>query len=380
MVTPVSMEKLSLGDAGSPYCTSWAMLNTQVSQESNTLDYYDFHNNDYLTYFDPSLHYLDHETSVLPFPKLTCSQSTPTRPSSAMSCQSDVSEQDSERSSRFLGEIEKAREQLLHFRNEMDGLAKQMDGIELDLRDSKNRVLEIEQDLTNTQEVNVNLHVILERAVTKQKETDVTATRTMRHIHADLASVVHQTNQLQGRLATIATYQKEHQGNATNVVERMREYAEMLEQAQGTIKKLHIPRRRSGMSKDTFLSHPSSLDSTSIDSIDVDSTDIDSLDSLHSRRLSESSDGDSSHSPESDLMGKEHPVSPQTADLYRHRIIHKRTSLPGGSLVAPPLQPRILPASVPKPTNFIARPLPQQGLKLLFNSSQGGLGGLGQFK
>lgn len=48
---------------------------------------------------------------------------------------------------------------------------------------------DIEEGLTSTQEVNVNLQVLLERAVSKQKENDVNATRAMRHIHSNLAAV-----------------------------------------------------------------------------------------------------------------------------------------------------------------------------------------------
>ncbi|KAI9025069.1 hypothetical protein CLU79DRAFT_746122 [Phycomyces nitens] len=376
MVTPASMEQLSLGDSGATHCTSWAMLTTGEPQEKNNVkqhynclrpnnDCFDFE------YFDTMpMNYLDNEPDndgqVFRFPKLNSSQSTPTRPSSAMSGRSEMSlsEQDAEGQSRFLNEIGKAREQLMRFRNEMDGLAKQMDGIEIDLRDSKNRVLEIEEDLTTTQEVNVNLQVILERAVSRQKETDVSATRTMRHIHADLASVVQQNSQLQGRLATIASYQREYQGNATDVVERMREYAEMLEQAQGTIQMLQFPRIRSGMPEDMIIE------------LAVQNT-------LGTRRLSETSDTSTlNNEPESNRMIKDHhhhqAVSPQTAELYRHRIIRKRTSLPGGSLGGPSLSLAlpIQPIPQPKPISLPSL-LPQQGLKLLLNKSQGGLGGLG---
>jgi hypothetical protein len=45
---------------------------------------------------------------------------------------------------------------------------------------------EIEQDLTETQEDNVNLQVLLERAVKSQKESDVFATQAIRSIHSDL--------------------------------------------------------------------------------------------------------------------------------------------------------------------------------------------------
>lgn len=48
---------------------------------------------------------------------------------------------------------------------------------------------EIEKGLTATQEVNVNLQVLLERAVNNQRESDVHATRAMRHIHTNLATV-----------------------------------------------------------------------------------------------------------------------------------------------------------------------------------------------
>lgn len=90
----------------------------------------------------------------------------------------------------------------------MNGLAKQMDGMEIDLNHSKDRVRkfffvaflfasnqltnkldEIEKGLTATQEVNVNLQVLLEKAVHNQRESDVYATRAMRHIHTNLATV-----------------------------------------------------------------------------------------------------------------------------------------------------------------------------------------------
>lgn len=45
---------------------------------------------------------------------------------------------------------------------------------------------EIEQDLTETQEDNVNLQVLLERAVKSQKESNVFAIQAIRNIHSDL--------------------------------------------------------------------------------------------------------------------------------------------------------------------------------------------------
>jgi hypothetical protein len=109
---------------------------------------------------------------------------------------------------QFLREMEQAREELAEFRRNMAGLVKQMDGIAVDLEKSKDRVCrffviklaitvlislfskaEIEQDLTATEEVNVNLQVLLERAVKTQKESDVFATQAIRNMYSDLASV-----------------------------------------------------------------------------------------------------------------------------------------------------------------------------------------------
>lgn len=101
---------------------------------------------------------------------------------------------------------------------------------------------EIEQDLTATEEVNVNLQVLLERAVKTQKESDVFATQAIRNMYSDLASVVYENNQLQSRLVSIENNQREQKGSVHDIVKRMSEYTQMLEQAQGTIHMLQEPR------------------------------------------------------------------------------------------------------------------------------------------
>ncbi|KAI8890311.1 hypothetical protein K501DRAFT_319955 [Backusella circina FSU 941] len=142
---------------------------------------------------------------------------------------------------QFFKEIGQVREDIVRFRTEMNGLVKQMNGMEIDLDHSKSRFREIEEDLTATQEVNVNLQVLIEKAVNKQKESDVYATQAMRHIHSNLATVFYETGQLHGRLSNIAHYQLQHKGSVTDMAEKMREYTHMLEQAQGTIQSLKSP-------------------------------------------------------------------------------------------------------------------------------------------
>ncbi|KAI8639920.1 hypothetical protein BD408DRAFT_348979, partial [Parasitella parasitica] len=146
---------------------------------------------------------------------------------------------------QFLREMEQAREDLAEFRRNMAGLVEQMDGIAVDLEKSKDRVCklsEIEQDLTATEEVNVNLQVLLERAVKTQRESDVFATQAIKNMYSDLASVVYENSQLQGRLKSIENQQKEQKGSVHDIVKRMFEYTQMLEQAQGTIHMLQEPR------------------------------------------------------------------------------------------------------------------------------------------
>ncbi|CAO3684312.1 unnamed protein product [Rhizopus stolonifer] len=138
---------------------------------------------------------------------------------------------ESREKNQLLRELYQVKEDITKFKTELNGLAEQMDGMEIHLNLSENRVQEIEQDITATQEVNVNLQVILERAVNKQKETDVYATRAMKNIHSNLATVVYETGQLRGRLTCIANYQRQQQGNVVDVAERIREYSQLLEEA-----------------------------------------------------------------------------------------------------------------------------------------------------
>lgn len=240
----------------------------------------------------------------------------------------------------------------------MNGLAKQMDGMEIDLNHSKDRVRkffssgvhrlaliqilytdEIEKGLTATQEVNVNLQVLLERAVNNQRESDVHATRAMRHIHTNLATVsidgcllcinkyshtyrlqvVYETDQLRGRLTSIANYQKQHQGNVSHMAERMREYTSMLEQAQGTIQSLKEPSNRIRL-----LLSPEAEDV--MNSLDIKSN------------------------------------ADQIKDLYKHRIIRKRAS-----------NPEVTTFSSPVVLNRKKQAwLPQKGLRILLNDYHDG--------
>ncbi|KAI9276144.1 hypothetical protein BY458DRAFT_506505 [Sporodiniella umbellata] len=160
--------------------------------------------------------------------KLHASYSTP---SSCFSYKKLNTQPEPREKNQLLRDLYQVKKDILKFKTELNGLAEQMDGMELDLNASKDRVQEIEQDITETQEVNVNLQLLLERAVDRQKETDVHATQAMKSIHSNLISVVQETGQLRGRLTSIADYQRQQQGNVVDVGEKIREYGQMLEDA-----------------------------------------------------------------------------------------------------------------------------------------------------
>ncbi|KAI8098917.1 uncharacterized protein BX664DRAFT_319924 [Halteromyces radiatus] len=231
---------------------------------------------------------------------------------------------DIEKRLEFLQDMEKAKKQLALFRQEMKGLETQMNDISENLHESKNRVYEIEQDLTETQEDNVNLQVLLERAVKSQKESDIFATQAIRNIHSDLNMVVRENNQLQERLSSIEYIQREHKGNVHDMVTRMREYVYMLEQAQDTIQLM----QESTTKQSSLLGHD----------IDVMSVSMQDL-SLDSRRTSETS----SYITEEDDIGilvrkesqttepsspKQQSTIPSTYITSHPRIVHKRASFP----------------------------------------------------
>lgn len=206
-------------------------------------------------------------------------------PKPRVSCSSPLRSSEHYSRAKFVEEFQLAREQVSRFRNKMHGLAKQIDGIEADIRMSGDRVIEIEQDLTRTQETNINLQIRLENAVTRQRESDGHATRAIRDLHSDLAMMAYANNQLQDRLANLADSQKNQTGNASATVEKMLEYVKMLQEAQNSI---HLLKQKptTSVSNTRMLQEP--LTSCMVTSIPVELTDI-----------------------------------------YRHRIIRKHTSLHG---------------------------------------------------
>ncbi|CDH52713.1 hypothetical protein RO3G_14505 [Lichtheimia corymbifera JMRC:FSU:9682] len=307
---------------------------------------------------------------------------------------------DDQEHENLMRDVEQAKQELHRFRSEMEGLAKQIDGMALDLKDSKDRVsnytqklVEIEHDLTTTQEVNVDLQVLLENAVRTQKESDGKTTHVIRHMHSNLANIVYENSQLQERLESIEQHQQKHHGTASNVGEKMREYANMLEQAQDT---LHVLRTHRPSSRPVVRSRDDIIRALSIQdgygsrrASEVSSvymTDDEEVLSIASRKQSESTAITAPSPTPSEQQARSRSISPDILELYRHRIIRKRPSLPDGLSSPPPSTAIHFPTSSsqqqqqqPSSSSPYQPPpehrtrSPQQGLQMLFKN-QGGHG------
>ncbi|KAG1054194.1 hypothetical protein G6F43_003780 [Rhizopus delemar] len=140
--------------------------------------------------------------------------------------------------------MEKTRKEFRELKKNMNHLMEEMDNLSFNLKTSKERVFEIEQDLTTREEVNVDLQVLLENAIQTQKESDTDAQQTMRNAYARLVSVMHENNRLQAKLSTLEHHQKRQQGSVYDITQKMQEYTKMLEQAQGTIQFLQTSSSR----------------------------------------------------------------------------------------------------------------------------------------
>lgn len=172
----------------------------------------------------------------------------------------------------------------------------------------------------------------------------------------------------------------------------MREYANMLEQAQDTLHvlKTHRPSSRPVVrSRDDIIRALSiqggygSRRASEVSSVYM--TEDEEVLSIASRKQSESTAITAPSPTPSEQASRSRSISPDILELYRHRIIRKRPSLPDGLSSPPPTvthfptssqQPLSTPNPPqhhhPSPTEHRTRS-PQQGLHMLFKN-QGGHG------
>ncbi|RUS34048.1 hypothetical protein BC938DRAFT_482679 [Jimgerdemannia flammicorona] len=168
-------------------------------------------------------------------------------------------------------ELDMARRELRRFRKELDGLSGQLNDMANDMVDSRGRAgsyakklgkcsylrtkfhcrdvqfanvvaSEVEHNLTTTQEMNVNLQNLLEKALNTQKQSNANTTHVVRNIQSDLTRVVQENDRLRSRIAELEEHQSDCENKLAEMIDKAKEYASLLEQAQDTIHTLSEPR------------------------------------------------------------------------------------------------------------------------------------------
>ncbi|CAG8570462.1 8230_t:CDS:2 [Paraglomus brasilianum] len=142
-------------------------------------------------------------------------------------------------------ELDIARRELKKFRKELDNLSGQMNDMTDDMLESRNKVntyakklADVEQHLADTQEMNVNLSIQLEKALSSQKISSATTTQIVKMIQADLGRVVLENEHLRASINELETRQFQCEGKLSEMMVSAQEYAHLLEEAQDTIHSL----------------------------------------------------------------------------------------------------------------------------------------------
>lgn len=149
-------------------------------------------------------------------------------------------------------ELDTARRELKRFRKELDTLTGQMNDMAEDMWESRNKVntyskklVEVEQHLSDTQEMNVNLSIQLERSLSSQKLSSATTTQIVKMIQADLGRVVLENEHLRASVSELENRQVKCEGKLSEMMVSAQEYAHLLEEAQDTIHSLSETRLES---------------------------------------------------------------------------------------------------------------------------------------
>ncbi|CAO3671911.1 unnamed protein product [Umbelopsis ramanniana] len=164
--------------------------------------------------------------TTTPSPKMRPSSSL--RTSRARARQMDI-ESGQDQQNIILRDIERTRYDIGKVREDMDKLTKKLQSMATDITSTKSRVSNMEQTLVSTQEVNVNLQILLERAVLSQKKVDTDTMQRVRQFQGDLSK------EMQTRVSSMESNQYTYDGRVVDLNNQVREYANLLEQARDTI-------------------------------------------------------------------------------------------------------------------------------------------------
>ncbi|KAI8346522.1 hypothetical protein B0O80DRAFT_372668, partial [Mortierella sp. GBAus27b] len=142
-------------------------------------------------------------------------------------------------------ELNVCRRELKTFRKELDNLVDQMTEMGTEVVDAKNKVsvyarrlTEMEQELSTTQEVNIDLQEQLRMTTEKQKQTQSSTVQAMKNMQNELGKVLSDSGSLRSTLVELETRQDKCEGKVVEMISNTKEYANLLEEAQTTIQTL----------------------------------------------------------------------------------------------------------------------------------------------
>ncbi|GAB5592679.1 hypothetical protein Unana1_07579 [Umbelopsis nana] len=145
----------------------------------------------------------------------------------------------------IIRDLERTRHDIGKVREDMDKLTKKLQDMAADITSTKTRVStyiqnigSMEQTLVSTQEVNVNLQILLERAVLSQKKLDTDTMQRVRQFQGDVSKILNENVEMQSRIQSMETNQYSYDGRVADLNNQVREYASLLEQARDTIHSL----------------------------------------------------------------------------------------------------------------------------------------------
>lgn len=144
-------------------------------------------------------------------------------------------------------ELDGCRRELKMFRKELDGLVEQMNEMGTEVLDAKTKVTvysrrlnEVEQELTVTQGLNVDLQEQLRVTLERQKQTHSSTAMAMKSMQSELGKVLSDSGTLRSTLEELENRQDKCEGKVVEMITNTKEYAHLLEEAQTTIQTMRI--------------------------------------------------------------------------------------------------------------------------------------------
>ncbi|KAF9959974.1 hypothetical protein BGZ72_008303 [Mortierella alpina] len=144
-------------------------------------------------------------------------------------------------------ELDGCRRELKMFRKELDGLVEQMNEMGTEVLDAKTKVTvysrrlnEVEQELTVTQGLNVDLQEQLRVTLERQKQTHSSTAMAMKSMQSELGKVLSDSGTIRSTLEELENRQDKCEGRVVEMMSNTKEYAHLLEEAQTTIQTMRI--------------------------------------------------------------------------------------------------------------------------------------------